>query len=66
MKVKTNTEVSDECYFLFVSHLPVCNTCLSYILTKQRIRKGSRQIDADLQREALNVTKHRFGNVMIE
>lgn len=49
--------------FLFVSHLPVCNTPLSYILTKQKIRKGSRQIDADLQRGALNVTKHRFGNV---
>ena len=48
--------------FLFVRHLPVCNTRLSYILTNQKIRKGSRQIDADLQREALNVTKHRFGN----
>ena len=51
--------------FLFVSHFPVCNTPLSYILTKQKIRKGSRQIDADLQREALNVTKHRFRKVLM-
>ena len=50
--------------FLFVSHLPVCNTRLSYILTNQKIRKGSRQIDADLQREALNVTKRKLGNYL--